>query len=134
MYGDLIVELNYMLMNFQLIHKLSQRTLINLTGEYCSLYWNFSPIVRMTIEFTKKFTNDLIHACPDTQKKRLGVENFPANELLNKALSVFSDSMKMERGDYIAAYNSRDRKGNVTFYFKCFVTISQKKMKISWLL
>lgn len=130
MYGDLIVELNYMLMNFYLIHKVTQRTLVNVTIEYCSLYGNFPQIIRLAIEFTKKFTNDLIHACPYLPRKKLGVENFPTNELSNKALNVFSDRINIERGDYNAAFNVKDRKGKTLFYFKCLVTIAQKKIRI----
>ena len=129
MFGDLIVELNYMLMNFYLTHKTSQRTLVNVTMEYCSVYGNFPLIVRLAIEFTKKFTNDMIHACPYTPRKKLGVENFPTNELSNKALNVFSDRIKIERGDYFAAYNVKDRKRKIIFNFKSLVTISQKRLK-----
>ena len=103
--------------------------LVNITGEYCSLYGNFSPIVRIVIEFSKKYSNGLVHACPYVPQKKIGVENFPAEELLNKALKVFADTFKVKRGEYIATYTSRDRKGNVTFYFKSFVTVSQKKVK-----
>jgi hypothetical protein len=116
-------------MNFQLIHKSTHRTLINLTGEYCSVYGNFSPLVRITIEFTKKFTNGLIHECPYNPIKKIGVENFPANGLLNKALGVFADGLRLQRGEYIAAYNSKDRNGITIFYFKAFVTLSQKRLK-----
>ncbi|CAG9807527.1 unnamed protein product [Chironomus riparius] len=128
MFGDLIVELNYMLMNFYLIHKTSHRTLVNVTMEYCSVYGNFPLIVRVAIEFTKKFTNDMIHACPYAPRKKLGVESFPTNELANKALNVFSDRINIERGDYFSAFSVKDRKGIIIFNFKGLVTVSQKRM------
>lgn len=71
----------------------------------------------------------LIHACPYTPKKKLGVENFPTIELMKNALNVFSDFVKIERGDYMATYNVKDIKGNIIFRFRSFTTVSQKRLK-----
>jgi len=50
---------------------------------------------------------------------------------LNEVLKIFPDAVKVDRGDYIATFMCKDRKGKVIFYFKVFVTVSQKRFRKS---
>jgi len=55
-YPDILIKLDYMEMNFILIHKQSQKIFVNVSGEHCGTYGNFRPIFRITLEYIKKNT------------------------------------------------------------------------------
>lgn len=131
-YGDLVAELDYILASFEAVHKNSQKVLVNLTGEYCSFYGRLLPVVQIAIDLANKYQKNLFHQCPYTPGDRLGLVNFPGNEVINKISNFFPGYFKVGRGEYTGTYRSKDRNGNTIFGFKGFVSVSQKKSNKNW--
>lgn len=127
LYGDLIVTVDYLHINAFVIHKPSQKVIINASLEYCSKFGNFAPLLAIAFEWVKTFSNNLIHACPYTPIKHFGVENIPANKLLTQALDLFPGVIKIDRGEYFGMTIVRDRAGRKVFYVKTVATVSQRR-------
>lgn len=127
LYGDLLVTVDYLNTNAYVIHKLSQKVIVNITVEYCSKFGNFGPLLAIAFEWFKTFANNVIHACPYTPIKHFGAENIPVNKLLNQALDLFPGVIKIERGEYLGMVIVRDRDGRKVFYIKTVATVSQRR-------
>ena len=127
LYGDLIVTVDYLLTNTYVIHRASQKVIINITVEYCSMFGNFAPLIAVAFEWVKSFTNNVIHTCPYTPVKHFGLENIPLNKLLNQALDMFPGAIKIDRGEYIGMVTVQDRDGRRVFYVKTVATVSLKR-------
>ena len=122
-----MVELDYILASFEAVHKNSQKVLVNLTGEYCSFYGHLFPVVQIVVDWMNKYQDNLFHKCPYIPGDRLGLVNFPGNQVANKLLNFFPDYFKVGRGEYTGTYRSKDKNGKTIFGFKGFVSVSQKK-------
>lgn len=118
-----------MFINYQLVHKASQKVMVNISGDYCEKVGKFQPLVYITLEFVKTFVKDLIHPCPYFPQKEIGVKKIPMDEILNHALKIFPDVLKIIRGDYESAFYCKDKNGKFIFYFKTFATVYQKRAK-----
>lgn len=130
-YGDLKVEINYMLVNFVSVHINSRKVLVNLTGECCSHSGQLLPIVHIIIDLVKKYQKNLFQKCPYIPQDKFGFINFPGDQATNQLLNSFPNYFKLGRGEYTVTFNAKDRNGKIIFGFKTFVSVAQKKaMKI----
>jgi len=120
-------KLDYMLGSLQAVHRQSQRILVDITGEYCSLFDNFSPIIKYIVEWINKSQNSSLHACPYTPGERIGVMNLNVNQLVNQLLNFFPKFVNIGPGDYITTIITKDRNGKIMYNFKIFVSVSQKR-------
>ena len=119
------VKLNFINAGFQVVHRQSQRILLDITGEYCSLFHNFSPIMKFIVDYINKYQAvPTFHSCPYESGESVGVINFNANQLLNQVLSFF---INMESGDYLCTFIAVDKAKKLLYSVKVFVTVSQKR-------
>ena len=124
---DLQIPINSIFINFQLVHKTTDRLLLNITFDYCAIYDNLPPFVDAIINSLREFSNDLIHACPYRPENELGIKNFPASQIGTDLVNKFQAVLVTRRGEYSSSTYMYDKKGRMIFYFKCIVVISPKR-------
>ena len=121
---DLMSPVNFGNLSFQFIYTSADRKIFDVNFEYCSSYGSLPPLVHLIFEVMKKYSNDLIHACPYAPQKRLGVENAPVD-----ALSPLLTVMNFQLGDYKTVTAIRDRKGKLIFYINVYLSLSRKRIQ-----
>jgi hypothetical protein len=125
--NEMKIKVDYILGSLKAIHTQSQRILVDISGEYCSLFNNFSPIVKFIIEWINKSQNSSFHSCPYLPGEKFGVVNLNVNQLVNSVLNFFPKFINIGPGDYVITINTKDRTGKMIYHFKISLTISQKR-------
>lgn len=126
MYADLIIQVNYVDFSYILIHRTSNNVMLNTSFEYCGSY-NTAPIfLKFVLNEFKKHSNNLVHACPYTPLKQIGLHGMSfASDI--PLLSIF----KSYKGDYKSTFQLKDRKGKLIAFIKTYFGVTQKKSQKS---
>ncbi|KAL7023377.1 hypothetical protein ACKWTF_012576 [Chironomus riparius] len=120
--ADLVVPISSININFMVIYRSLNKTMMNITFDYCGSYNNLPPYIHIIFNIYKKYSNNLIHECPYAPKKRIGLENLPL-DVLSKVFAV----VNFQRGDYKAVIDVRDDNENLIIHVDNYLTVSQKK-------
>ena len=127
-YGDLLVEIDYMVLSFEALHKNSEKVFVNATGDYCKYFGKFAPVVQLVIGLINVYQSNLFHKCPYVPRKKIGLLDLPVDEIVNNLLNFYPNFFKVRPGEYTGAFNSIDRNGKTIFRFKGYVSVSHKKI------
>lgn len=123
-YADLVRPLTYIDFNYKLVQKSINRVLYNITFEFCSSYKDLPPYMNFILNAFKKYSNNLIHACPYKPENGIGIVNYPM-----EANIAFMMVMNYPLGDYLNSYYGKDKQGNLIFYIKTYSTLSQTRVR-----
>lgn len=122
--GDVIVPITSININFMIIYRSLNKTMMNVTFDYCGSYEHIPPYVRIIFEIYKKYSNNLIHECPYESQKHVGIENLPL-EIFARVFAVAN----FQKGDYKATINVRDINDKLIIQVNSYMSISQKKVQ-----
>lgn len=121
-YADLILPLTSVTINFSIIFRSMNRVMMNTTFEYCGSFGNLPPYVHIIFALYKQYSKNLIHECPYSPTKRLGIESFPLN-----SHSAVMTVVNFQRGDYKSVLEMRDKKGRLIVFVHCYLSVSPKR-------
>ncbi|KAL7023376.1 hypothetical protein ACKWTF_012575 [Chironomus riparius] len=121
---DVVRNINYFDFNFGILHKSSNKLMINTTFEYCSSYNNLNPFIKAMFSFVNTIEKDLFHECPYLPTKKIGVENLPFDGLV-PLLSIAN----FQRGDYKMWVTVRDRNDKLINFINILMAVSPEKNK-----
>ena len=121
-HSDIVKNLNHIDLNFGILHKSSNKLMVNTSFEYCSSFDNMNPFVKSILTFLNNFEKDLFHACPYLPKKKLGIVNFSFENML-PMLSIAN----FQRGDYKMWAYLRDKDNKFINYMVFLFAISPEK-------
>lgn len=116
--------MDFIALNFGLVHKTSSKVLINTTFEFCESYHNLNPFLKAIINTINNYQKDSLHECPYYPQKRMGVESFPIDNVM-PMLSMIN----FQRGDYKLWVQSRDKKNKLINYIRLTFAISAAKLR-----
>ena len=120
--ADVVVPITSINIDFMIIYRSLNKTMMNITFDYCSSYNNLPPYIHIIFNIYKKYSKDLIHECPYAPKRRIGIENLPL-EVFTRVFAVAN----FQRGDYKIEIDVRDNKKKVIIHADNYFTVSQRK-------
>lgn len=120
-YADIIVPVNYVDLSYSLVHRTSNKVLLNVSFEFCHARKNLPLIVNLLLEIFKAASQNLVHDCPYEPIKKFGIFNFSVADF-----EPLNNILKFKRGDYGSFLQMRDRKGNNIFYNTAFYVLRMK--------
>ena len=121
-YADLILSINFLELHYILLHKTTNKVVLNVTFEYCSSFGNAHPFVQLILNTFKKYSNNLIHRCPYVPQKRIGLEKWPFDA--NVPIMAL---IQHQKGDYKITFDCRDKQGKLIFFVHTHAWVAQKK-------
>lgn len=124
-HASLMIPADYIQIHVIFAYTNTNKTLVDLSFEYCSSFKKLPLFMSLALEVMKGFSNDLIKSCPYEPKKHIGVENLPIDNF-GIMLPVFN----FQLGNYKVFVEFKDRKNQTMFYCTVLATLARRRKKV----